>query len=358
MSNFYVVIPAGGSGTRLWPLSRASAPKFLHSFGSTDRSLIQATVDRLLPLAPIERTYIVCGAAHAEPIAAQLPALPTDQILIEPGPRNSAPAIGLAAAIIAATDPEAIMGSFAADHLIAKQEAFLTAVRTAIAVAQTGKLVTIGISPTRPETGYGYIRSGERLGIGVARAVKSFKEKPALDVATEYLESGQYLWNAGMFVWRAADLLTQLDQRVPELAAPLRRVGSLWLEDPHAAKGLLTELWPSLPSISIDHAVMEGAAADGAVATVPADLGWSDVGDWKTVADLASTAEDPAHLLLIDSPGTSATSTTGRSITVVGVPDVVIVETGDAILVVARERAQDVKEAVEGWRAKSRQDLL
>lgn len=362
MTSFYPVIPAGGSGTRLWPLSRQSAPKFLHRLGADERSLMQLTLARIEPLAPPERTYVVCGPAHKASIINQIPEIPPRNMIAEPSARNSGPAIALAAAIIHAADPDAIMGSFAADQLISVGDAFRTAVRTGIKVAGTGRLVTIGVPPRSPETGYGYIEVGESLGIDDAVAVKSFTEKPDLATAQGYVDSGNYMWNAGMFVVRTADLLADLRDNAPGIAERVQLVAELWHTDYDAARLVLQEVWKDMPSISIDHAIVEHAAADGRVAMVPSQMGWSDIGDWDTIAELGlaegSRLAQPDDTLLLDSPGSFATSASGRAVTVVGVPDVVVVETDTCILVVKRSEAQRVKDAVEAWKARGRDDLL
>lgn len=362
MSRFYPVIPAGGSGTRLWPLSRQGAPKFLHRLGADERSLLQLTLARIEPLAPPQQTFVVCGPAHRAAIRNQIPQVPTRNLVAEPSGRNSGPAIALAAAIIHEVDPDAVMGSFAADQLISVGDAFRTAVRTAIEVAATGRLVTIGVPPRTPETGYGYIEVGDRLGIGDARSVKSFKEKPDAVTAQRYLDSGGYLWNAGMFVGRTADLLADVREHAPEIAERVQLVAELWHTDHDAARLVLQEVWKEMPSISIDHAIVEHAADDGRVATVPSNMGWSDIGDWDTIAELGlaegSRLAQPDDTLLLDSPGSFATSASGRAVTVVGVPDVVVVETDTCILVVKRSEAQRVKDAVEAWKARGRDDLL
>jgi len=192
----YAVIPAGGSGTRLWPLSRAGNPKFLHPLTGSAATLLQATVERLAPLAPPDRTYVVTGVAHAAAVARQLPELPDANVLVEPSPRDSCAAIGLAAAVIAQRDPQAVMGSFAADHLVGHPDRFIDVLRQAIDGATQGHLMTVGITPTHPETGYGYLECGPALDGGPVRAVKEFKEKPTYEVARSYVESGHYLWNA------------------------------------------------------------------------------------------------------------------------------------------------------------------
>ena len=356
MQVFYAVIPAGGSGTRLWPLSRATRPKFLHALTGTSASLLQATVDRLAPLSPPEATYVVTGVAHAAAVARQLPDLPADNVLVEPSPRDSCPAIGLAAAVIAARDPHAVMGSFAADHLVRDGSAFVGAVRAAVAGAEQGLLMTIGIMPTHPETGYGYLRCGEPVGTGSVRAVEEFTEKPAYDLAVSYVDSGRYLWNASIFVWRVDVFLAELGRQQPELRAGLHRIAAAW----HTAdrEQVLGELWPRLPKISVDYAVMEGAAAAGLVGTVPGDFGWNDVGDFHTLGDvlerdaagnvvLATDGETKGEALLYDSTRTVVVPHSGRLVTAVGVDNLVIVDTPDAVLVCPRDRAQDVKKLVD-----------
>jgi mannose-1-phosphate guanylyltransferase len=359
---FSAVVPAGGSGTRLWPLSRSHEPKFLHDLTGTGRTLLQATVDRLGPLAPPERTFVVTGGAHAASVARQLPALPSGNVVVEPSPRDSAPAIGLAAAILHQRDPHAVMGSFASDHVVLDGAAFVHALRSAIEVAETGRLVTIGMTPTRPETGFGYVHQGSELGVGGAYAVTEFAEKPPYDVALRYLESGEYLWNASMFVWRTSVFLAELARQQPQLADGLRRIAADW--DTPRREDTLGELWPALPRISVDHAVMEGAAAQGLVATVPAAFGWSDVGDWDGLGTIASDGApvtvlgDASRVLAVDSTGSVAVPASGRLVTMLGLRDVVVVDTDDAVLVVARHRAQEVKGIVDVLKARGSTDLV
>lgn len=351
--SLYAVIPAGGSGTRLWPLSRAAHPKFLHQLTGTPRSLLQATRDRLVPLSGPDRIFVVTGVAHAAAVARQLPEVPESNILVEPSPRDSCAAIGLAAAIIAERDPTGIMGSFAADHLIPDVEPFVAVVREAMEVAAEGYLTTVGITPTHPETGYGYLRCGASLSIGSAKQVEEFKEKPTLDVARSYLESGRYLWNAGMFVWRVDVFLAELERQQPDLHAGLLKIAAAW-HTPSREEVLHRE-WPSLPRISVDYAVMEGAAAVGRVATVPGTFRWNDVGDFHTVG-MTLPADDEgnvvvgdteAQVLLRDTRDTVVVPRSGRLLATLGVRDLVVVDTPDALLVCARERAQEVKHFVD-----------
>jgi mannose-1-phosphate guanylyltransferase len=349
----YVVIPAGGSGTRLWPLSRAAYPKFLHPLTGDSRTLIQATIDRLAALAPPERTFVVTGGAHVAPIARQIPDVPAANILVEPSPRDSAAAIGLAAAIIARRDPDAIMGSFHADHLVRDEDLFRETVRLAERAAREGYLMTIGIAPTVPETGYGYIRWGESLTVADTFLVEQFKEKPSLAVAEEWLAEGGYLWNSGMFVWRCTALLDELARQQPELYEGLMYIAESW--DTPTGQEVLATIWPNLPKVPIDVAVMEGAAAAGRVGTVPGHFGWNDIGDWHTLGEVLGRDDEvnvvlggnAAHHLLIDTQNTLLVPNGERIIATLGVQDLVIVDTPDALLVCARERAQDVKKLVD-----------
>jgi mannose-1-phosphate guanylyltransferase len=360
--NFAAVIPAGGSGTRLWPLSRAAAPKFLHDLTGSGRSLLQATLDRVGPLAAAERTYVVTGGAHAAAVARQLPSVPASNIVVEPAPRDSGPAIGLAAAVLHERDPHCVMGSFASDHVVLDSAAFLAALRSAIDVAATGKLVTIGMTPTRPEPGFGYIHRGAPLGHAGGYEVTEFTEKPPYEVASVYVESGEYLWNASMFVWRTAVFLDELARQQPQLHDGLRAIAAAW--DTPRREEVLGDVWPTLPRISVDHAVMEGAAAAGLVATVPADFGWSDVGDWDGLGVVASDGSpvtvlgDPAQVMAVDSAGAVVVPGSGRLITMLGVRDIVVVDTDDAVLVCGRDRAQEVKGIVDALKARGATDLV
>ena len=360
--NFSAVIPAGGSGTRLWPLSRAAAPKFLHDLTGSGRTLLQATLDRVGPLAPAERTSVVTGGAHAAAVARQLPSVPASNIVVEPSPRDSGPAIGLAAAVLNERDPHGVMGSFASDHVVLDSSAFLAALRSAIDVAVTGKLVTIGMTPTRPEPGFGYIHQGAPLGHAGAYGVTEFTEKPPYEVARAYVESGEYLWNASMFVWRTSVFLDELARQQPQLHDALRAIAAVW--DTPRREEVLGEVWPTLPRISVDHAVMEGAAAAGLVATVPADFGWSDVGDWDGLGVVASDGSpvtvlgDPALVMAVDTAGAVVVPGSGRLVTMLGVRDIVVVDTDDAVLVCGRDRAQEVKGIVDALKARGATDLV
>jgi mannose-1-phosphate guanylyltransferase len=360
----HAVIPAGGSGTRLWPLSRADHPKFLLPLGGGTASLLQLTVARLAPVAPPAHTYVVTGAGHAAAVVRQLPQVPEDNILVEPSPRDSCAAIGLAAALIARRDPEAVMGSFAADHLVADAGRFADVLRQAVVGARAGLLMTVGITPTHPETGYGYLRCGGRYDTGPARKVEEFTEKPSREVAQSYLDGDGYLWNASMFVWRVDVFLAELARQRPDLHEGLGRIAEAW----HTRRRdeVLGEVWPGLPKVSVDYAVMEGAATAGLVATVPGSFGWRDVGDFQTLGEVLPGdgdrnvvlgATDPAPLLR-DATGTLVVPASGRLVAVLGVRDLIVVDTPDAVLVCPRDRAQDVKVLVEELRVRGHTGYL
>ena len=353
ISNFWAVIPAGGAGTRLWPLSRSSEPKFLRDLTGSGRSLLQSTYDRLAP-AVDDRFLVVTGRAHRDAVVAQLPEVGADAVVAEPSPRDSMAAIGLAAAVLERRDPDAVMGSFAADHVIADAAGFREVVATAVAAAREDWLVTIGIEPTHPSTAFGYIHVGDRLaGHDGVRLVREFVEKPSAEVAEGYLATGRYRWNAGMFVARPRVVLDLLAAGDPGFAATLRDIA--------AGRVPLEEAWPTLPRIAIDHAVAEPAAAAGRVATVPATFGWDDVGDFDSLATLLGGA---GVTVLGDADLVEAQDATGlvvpagsRVVAVVGLDDVVVVDTPDAVLVTSRARAQQVKQVVDALKERGRTDL-
>ena len=345
LDHFWAVVPAGGAGTRLWPLSRSASPKFLLDLTGSGRTLLQQTVDRLEPLAA-GRLVVVTGAAHVDAVAAQLPALSADAIVAEPSPRDSMAAIGLAAAVVERRDPGAVIGSFAADHVVSDLATFHAAVRSAAAAAVDGWLVTLGIAPTSPSTGLGYVETGDPLDghPGVHRAA-AFVEKPDVEQARGYVDGGRHRWNAGMFVARPGVLLDLLADQDPGFAERLRAIAA----DP----GRLTGLWPELPRIAIDHAVAEPAAAAGRVAVVPVDLAWDDLGDVDALArvlgaDGTLTVLGDASLVSTDGATGLVVPGSGRVVAVVGLDDVVVVDTPDAVLVTSRAQAQRVKQIVAG----------
>lgn len=365
LDRFWAVIPAGGVGTRLWPLSRTAAPKFLHDLTGSGQTLIRATYDRLHPIAG-EKVLVVTGEAHRDAVCAQLSDVAKENFLFEPEPKDSAAAIGLAAAVLYERDPEAIMGSFAADQVIGPDEVFQEAVLEAIATAATNKIVTIGIKPTYPSTGFGYIRQGERLSIEAAPSayqVAEFVEKPQAEVAKRYVASGNYFWNAGMFVAPVKLLLQHLHANEPELFDGVTAIAQANVAG-NLAK-VMEEVWPTLPKTAIDYAVAEPAAEAGDVAVIPGDFLWDDVGDFAAIARLNPAATEAGVTVIGETPRVYAddadgvvVTDTSRVIALIGVEDIVVVDTPDALLVTTTKHAQSVKQAVESIKARGDDDVL
>jgi mannose-1-phosphate guanylyltransferase len=365
LGRFIAVIPAGGVGTRLWPLSRAAAPKFLHDLTGSGSTLLRATYDRLQPLAG-KRVLVVTGTAHRAAVCRQLPEVQDGDLVLESEPKDSGAAIGLAAAILHERDPDTIMGSFAADQVISPDHLFQAAVREAVHTAAAGKIVTIGIKPTHPSTGFGYIRAGEPLGVPEApsaQAVVEFVEKPSEEVAQEYVDSGNYVWNAGMFVAPVSLMLKHLEANQPELFAGLQEIAKSW--DTPQRDEVTARVWPTLPKIAIDYAVAEPAAAAGDVAVVPGAFRWDDVGDFASVGRLNSAKEvkdvtvlgEGARVFTENASGV-VVSDTKRVIALIVIKDVVIVDTPDALLVTTKEHSQRVKQAVDALKASGDTDVL
>jgi mannose-1-phosphate guanylyltransferase len=366
LGNFYAIIPAGGIGSRLWPLSRADAPKFLHDLTGSGTSLLRSTWDRLAPLSGDQRIMVVTGRAHRAAVEQQLPGLADHNVVLESEGKDSTAAIGLAAAILRKREPDVIIGSFAADHVIGDARGFRRSVTEAVRVAQDGFIATIGITPTEPAIGFGYIHAGGRLAVDEApnaRAVTSFVEKPDLDTARGYVDDGSYLWNAGMFISRADVLLEEIGRSEPALLAGLEELADAW--DTSARGAVVDKVWPGLKKIAIDYTVAEPAAARGRMAVVPGDFDWDDVGDFASLAKLQSGGRqnnlavlgDNARILADSSSGIVVAGS-GRLISLVGVDNIVVVDTPDALLVTTAEHAQRVKSVVDALKLSGRDDVL
>lgn len=352
---FAAVIPAGGVGSRLWPLSQPERPKFLLDLLGTGRTLLQSTVDRLAPIA--DELLIVTGAAHADAVSSQLPGVSPDAVLAEPSPRDSMAAIALAAAVLEQRHGALVMGSFAADHVIPDADAFRATVLAAVQIAAGGDIVTLGIEPTEPSSAFGYIEAGEPLPDGAGLRVRAFTEKPSADVAAQFLARGGYYWNAGMFVTRTDVLLGHLARLHPELAAGVREIAAAW--DTGARGEVLGRVWPTLTKIAIDHAIAEPVAAEGGVAVVPAAFGWDDVGDFHSLAALLTpdasggAAVSRTAPTVFDAAAGSVVIGGDKPVVVIGATDTVVVDTPEAILVVSRDAAQRVKDAAEALKRAS-----
>lgn len=367
LARLFSVIPAGGVGSRLWPLSRADAPKFLHDLTGSGSTLLRATWDRLAPLAGDQRIMVVTGRAHRAAVEGQLPELADANIVLESEPKDSSAAIGLAAAILVRREPDVIVGSFAADHVISDVRSFRRAIEQAVAVADAGYIATVGITPTEPAIGFGYIHCGEALGIpGAPKAlrVESFVEKPDLETAEQYLEGGEHLWNGGMFVARADVLLDQMRQSHPELVAALDELAAAW-DDPATRGPAVDRLWPGLTKIAIDYSVAEPAAAAGRLAVIPGTFDWDDVGDFASIAKLhaGGRKNDLAILganarVLADASSGIVVSQSDRIISLIGVRDIIVVDTADALLVTTTANAQRVKSVVDALKLSGRNEVL
>ncbi len=366
LDRIYSIIPAGGIGSRLWPLSRADAPKFLHDLTGSGSTLLRATWNRLVPISGSDRIMVVTGRAHRAAVEKQLPDLGDPNVVLESEPRESSAAIGLAAAILDRREPGVIIGSFAADHVITDQYSFRRAVTEAVAAANAGYIATIGITPTEAAIGFGYIHCNGRLDIGSAPSAltaDSFVEKPDLETAAGYLADGSYLWNGGMFISRADVLLRQLGESEPELLAGLTELADAW--DTPRRGAVVDRVWPTLKKIAIDYTVAEPAAAAGRLAVIPGDFGWDDVGDFAAIAkilsggrksDLAILGENAR--VLSDSSSGVVVSQTSRLISLIGVNDIVVVDTVDALLVTTSANAQRVKSVVDALKLSGRNDVL
>ncbi len=342
-AQLHVVLLAGGSGTRFWPLSRTRKPKQLQALVGK-KTLLADTWKRVRRLAPASRIWVVAPSVLAVQVRRELPDLVRGHLIVEPTPRDTAPAVALACASVARKHPEAIVAIFPTDHVVGDVPAFVKSVKVAAREAEGGGLVCLGIEPTFPATGYGYLKCGSRPKGAAAVAVQRFVEKPNLEKAKRFLRSGTYLWNAGMFVWKARRFLEELARTAPGI---LRGVEG-HLDGRRTA-------WSRSPRLSVDYAVMERARG---VRVVPLDAGWDDVGSWDAAGRLRRAGGTPDRdNILVDSPGT-VVFRDRRLVAVVGVPDIAVVDTPDALLVVSRRSSEQVRQVVDELKRRGRKDLL
>ncbi|MCI6531412.1 MAG: mannose-1-phosphate guanylyltransferase [Bifidobacterium animalis] len=386
--DFYAIIPAGGTGTRLWPLSREAKPKFLFDLLGSGRTLIQSTFDRLAAIAGMDHVCISTGERHVDAVEEQLPEVAPEHIFAEPAPRDSTAAIALATAVLARRHGnDIVVGSFAADHVIRGKVAFVDAVRQAVATARAGYVTTIGIAASRPSTAFGYIHEGESLAARVPDApdavlVERFVEKPNAATAQAYLNTGEYRWNAGMFVMRADVLLDHLHRVKPQLARAIDAIADAVIEDDrdlaraqaeahergenvretvnpddfHAHRDeAMRRYWQGLEKIAFDYAVAEPLSVEGGVAMIPGDFGWDDIGDFNSVAALLPSVDErnlkilgnTEQVVTLDSAGDIVVPNSERTVALLGVNDMVVVDTPDALLIAPRARSQEVKSMVK-----------
>jgi len=344
----YAIVLAGGAGARFWPASRAARPKQLLELAAGNETLIRATVRRIAPLAAPSNVIVSTGVHLIDATRAALADVTGVTFLAEPTPRNTAPCVAWAVAAIYARNPQAVCIVLPSDHFVADEAAFIATATRAIEAARAGYLTTIGIRPTGPETGYGYIELGSEAGEGFFHA-KRFVEKPTRERAAEYVADGQFLWNAGMFFFQADAMLKAMHEHLPDVARGVDAIIS--------GASAVEDVFPTLPAISIDHGVMEKARN---VAVVPGDFGWSDLGTWQSAWELAPKDDDdnvlPQGSVAIDARGNLVwdRGTSGKTYALVGVSDLVVVETEDAVLIVPRSRSQDVRLVVDELRARGK----
>ena len=367
--DFRPVILAGGSGTRFWPRSRRARAKQVLALDG-ERSMIQQTLERLKPLASIEKTWIITNEYLAQEIADQLPGLPVAQIVQEPVARNTAPACGLAAFLIERENPDAVLGIFPSDHVIADEPRFLKALQKGIAVAAAGEhIVVLGIEPTRPETGYGYIETGDEVGDDGALHVRRFTEKPNLNRAEDFVAAGNYFWNSGMFLWSARTLANAVREHLPETAPLLESIAAAY-GTPDFEK-VFQKLYSKCENISVDYAVLEPRSAKGEhlshLYCVPAEFSWNDLGSWASLYEYqletrlrgdgdGNVAEVDGHLAI--EAGNNYIYSPKKFVALVGVENLVIVDTEDALLIVHRDHSQDVGKIVKELNLTGRSDLI
>jgi mannose-1-phosphate guanylyltransferase len=353
-TNFYPVILAGGRGTRFWPLSRRHRAKQLLALDDQRRTMIQQTVERLAPLADDKNFWVITNDDLRTPIVKQLPRLDRRQIIAEPAGRNTAPAIGLAAFILLRTDPDAVLGLFPSDHVIAQEHRFRFALQQAIRIARDGEnIVVMGIRPARPETGYGYIEAGAKDARGRLQ-VRRFTEKPDIVHAQQFVAAGNFYWNSGMFVWSAGTLAGALREHLPATAEILEKIAATWGTKKFEAT--LARLYPKCENISVDYAVAEPRSAKGegrsGLYCIPAKYEWNDLGSWAALHEHKSAklhardVIDAADSLLINAEG-NYVHAPGKFVALVGVQNVVVVDTDDALLITTREQSQDVGKVVK-----------
>jgi mannose-1-phosphate guanylyltransferase len=361
MEHYYAVIMAGGGGTRLWPLSRKAQPKQMLSLFD-ERSLFQASVERLEGIFSSERILVVTVEDQAVELQEQCPDIPPENFILEPMPRGTASVVGLAAVALQARDPQAVMAVLTADHYIGEEHKFQQALRSAYDVAQDGYLVTLGIQPTFPATGYGYIQRGESIGVygGLdAYHVLRFKEKPDEQQAKQLLATGDHVWNSGMFVWRVDRILAEFERQMPALYSGLEEIAQAWLSPEH--RTVFAKVWPGLKAETIDYGIMEGADR---VAVIPAaDWKWSDVGSWESLFEVLPTDAQGnivmggKHIGLDTAHSLVYVTEERRLIVTIGVSDLILVDTGDVLLVCHKDQAQRVRQVVDQLK-ETNQDYL
>ncbi len=372
--DFRPIILAGGSGTRFWPRSRRARAKQILALDG-ERTMIQRTVDRLAPIAPASSVWVITNDLLSDTICGQLDLIPGAQVVCEPVARNTAPAAGLAAFLIEKENPSAVLGMFPADHVIENEAGFLAVLSQGMELAAAGEnMVVLGVTPTRPETGYGYIETGETLtpiasGPLAPMRVRRFTEKPNLERAEEFVAAGNYHWNSGIFIWSARTLANAVREHLPETAPLLEQIVAA--HGTPAFEQVFAELYPKCENISVDYAILEPRSAKGEhhsnLFCLPANFGWNDLGSWAALyehqvdqlksGDASGNVSESSGVIAIEAHGNYVFSP-GKIVALVGVRDLVVVETDDAILITTRHHSQDVGKVVKELAAKGRTELI
>ena len=361
MENHYALIMAGGGGTRLWPMSRSNSPKQMLAL-IDNRTLFKTSVDRLAPLFAPQNIYIVTGTKYANALRADAPEIPAENFIIEPSARDTAPAAALAISNIHARNPDAIISLLTADHHIGDEQKFRTVLDSAAQLASDNYIVTLGIAPTYPATGFGYIKKGSKIkevnGFDCF-VTEGFREKPNKVTATEFLASGDYSWNSGMFTWTAKRALEEFERQQPKMFAEMREIGDA--VDKPTYDSVLDASWPRMPKISIDFAIMEDATR---MAVIPVDIGWSDVGSWAALFEVLELdqfgncfkGKNTSEHVILDTQGSMVYS--DRMTATIGVDDIIVIDTEDVLLICHKSRTQDVKQIVNHLRSTEKHDYL
>jgi mannose-1-phosphate guanylyltransferase len=349
VDHYYALIMAGGGGTRLWPMSRQDTPKQLLPLVDED-SMFTTSVDRLAPLFTPEQIYVVTGRKYLNALREHAPQIPRQNFIVEPYGKESGPAAALGVAVIQKRDPEATIAILTADHHITKKDKFRNVLQAAYELAQKGYIATLGISPSYPATGFGYIRQGELIsqidGFDCFVAL-GFTEKPDAKKATDFLASGEYTWNSGMFIWKADQAMNEFKRQQPKMYEQFMALAPTI--DTHGYDHKLEEIWENIEKISLDYAVMEGAQM---MAVIPADFGWNDVGSWGAMYDVLKRDKagnvvkgSQAERVLLDTKNTLVYS--DKLVVTIGVEDIIVIETEDSLLICNKDRTQDVKKVVD-----------
>jgi len=350
MEHYYALIMAGGGGTRLWPMSRKDTPKQLLPLVGND-SMFKTSVERLLPLFKPEQIYVVTGQNYVEALKAEAPKVPAQNFIVEPYGRDTAPAVGLAVSVIEKRDPQATIAILTADHHIGKPDQFLKILQAAYEIAQEDKIITLGISPTYPATGFGYIQQGEQLGAAhdvIYYVSKGFKEKPDVVRATQFLSSGKYTWNSGMFIWKAAVAQAEFQSQQAAMYRLFKELQAAVDTPDYQSK--LESIWEKTTKMSLDFAIMENARN---IVVIPSDIGWSDVGSWSSMFEVlphdqfgnCANGQVVDKKILLDTNGSLIYS--DRMVVTIGLEDVIIIDTDDALLICHKEHSQKVKQVVQ-----------